>query len=530
MDQIQSDLLNTIDTCNQTLLDIFDNLLSFSSIDRLVNKQDNPEKLSTMAKGQVKASTTLNSNVGLRGLAEGVVETILAGRKFAHNTNKGDGDTNSSVNLLLEFDDTDNSHWTFCTQPGAWRRLILNLVSNGLKYTSNGSVSVRLSSKALPGEENRDKSQVTLTVTDTGKGMSPEFLRLQLFSPFVQEDPLAAGTGLGLSICKDIVTSLGGVIDVTSEQNKGSKFEITMALTRSFNQPEKSSSPSESTLLAEKCKKSHMKIGRAGTLDVPNSTSSKDTLESLFSRQCIGWLGLTTSISSQKNDQDFVIASEDELLALTAPLQSPLIVVRNLYSSTDVKSMTNIAPRVSYLTQPWTPSKLAKAISTCLDSASKLPMPAPKLAALQPPTPPQDAPSPPQASRPAATQETPTAPAVSVLLVDDNPINLSLLATYLKKQHHYYATATNGLEAVTLYKLHAYTHILMDINMPIMDGFKASRQIREFEKGKGGKGAKIIMLTGAGGEEVKEEAFVCGADLFLTKPVRLREVGRVLAD
>ena len=117
------------------------------------------------------------------------------------------------------------------------------------------------------------------------------------------------------------------------------------------------------------------------------------------------------------------------------------------------------------------------------------------------------------------------------LLVDDNPINLRMLKTYMIKQKRPYVLATNGQEAVDEYaKAHAECScILMDISMPIMDGLEATRRIRAFEKSHKFQPATIIALTGLASDEAQQEAFASGIDLFLTKPVKLKELGSILS-
>lgn len=143
----------------------------------------------------------------------------------------------------------------------------------------------------------------------------------------------------------------------------------------------------------------------------------------------------------------------------------------------------------------------------------------------------------------------PPAQGISVLLVDDNNINLTLLATFMKKQRHAYDTATNGLEALQAYQAQidptripgqsdnslllqnqsqliaqSFDFCLMDINMPTMDGLESTRRIRAFERAKGLRPAVIVALTGMASASVQQEAFASGVDLFLTKPVRLKEL------
>lgn len=116
------------------------------------------------------------------------------------------------------------------------------------------------------------------------------------------------------------------------------------------------------------------------------------------------------------------------------------------------------------------------------------------------------------------------------LLVDDNHINLKILASYAKKLGRQYQTATNGQEAVDAYLASPgqYCCIFMDISMPVMDGFEATRCIRSFEHEKELKPVMIFALTGLASIGAQQEAQGSGIDLFLTKPVRLKELGSIL--
>lgn len=125
--------------------------------------------------------------------------------------------------------DVDIQNYHFITQPGAFRRVIMNLLGNALKYTSHGYVRVRLDATEIedlytPGSgDSVARSMVTVTVTDTGKGISSEFLRSKLFTPFAQENSLSSGTGLGLSIVRSIVALLEGEITIDSELGRGTR-------------------------------------------------------------------------------------------------------------------------------------------------------------------------------------------------------------------------------------------------------------------------------------------------------------------
>lgn len=129
--------------------------------------------------------------------------------------------------------DVDVHNYQFTTQPGAFRRIVMNLLGNALKYTSHGYVRIQLSTSPMEDFQDPDtgevvpRAMVALTVTDTGKGIAPEFLRSKLFTPFAQENSLSSGTGLGLSIVKSIVHILEGNITIESEVGKGTRKSHT---------------------------------------------------------------------------------------------------------------------------------------------------------------------------------------------------------------------------------------------------------------------------------------------------------------
>jgi CheY-like chemotaxis protein len=139
-------------------------------------------------------------------------------------------------------------------------------------------------------------------------------------------------------------------------------------------------------------------------------------------------------------------------------------------------------------------------------------------------------------------------PIRKVLLVDDNRVNLQLLVTYVKRSGHYFKTASDGLEALETYKAECETsrtgsdngdnemqdppfdYVLMDLSMPIMDGLTSTRKIRAHERANNIRPAKVIALTGLASAQAQQEAYSSGVDTFMTKPVKLKELGKMLDD
>jgi len=237
----QESLVSSIETCGKTLLDTIDHVLDYAKINKL---RSAGSKRKQRAEGRYKRLPADNSILGvtadfdLAQLVEEVCDTVCAGHTFrksqnanggaiydqAENniTNARDGRGGVTVSLIVE----PLVSWTVRSQPGALRRIVMNLLGNALKYTDSGFIAIVME------QSNRSQNSIdlTLAVEDSGRGMSSDFQRTKLFSPFSQEDPFSSGTGLGLSIVKQIVESLKGQIEVNSTLNVGTSIKASMRL------------------------------------------------------------------------------------------------------------------------------------------------------------------------------------------------------------------------------------------------------------------------------------------------------------
>jgi len=623
LDAFQSGLINTIETCGKTLLDTFDNLLSYSKINNLSNTQYRRTSVSSTRNDVHRhGAETPQSPVNLSILAEEVIDTAFAGHEFVRVTPLESGMTGDrvvpahltaaypekgleAITVLLEYDTT--SDWVFTTQAGGWIRIILNLVGNSLKYTERGRITVRLDSRPLPSPLSEEDVEVVLTVTDTGKGMTEDFLSHSIFSPFRQQDPLSPGTGLGLSIVKQIITGMGGSITVESKQGEGTKFSVAVCMTRA-DPPEESDNHSAIANV------SGLLQGKRLNMIIPEGEQD----EAQFVGLCSRWCGASIRCTPEPEEADLYIVLKKHTTALVRQLafkpvaanpirEKPVIVLcKDLASAHALqsnKSMAALSPHMEYLSQPLAPNKIAKTLLRCLDRSSCStsdsptisPLPISRATSISSQRPrtrratsnisqnstgsnpevilytpieektqellmikarqsaetggqPEALEARKQAHVPSISNS-PPAQGISVLLVDDNNINLTLLATFMKKQRHAYDTATNGLEALQAYQAQidptripgqsdnslllqnqsqltaqSFDFCLMDINMPTMDGLESTRRIRAFERAKGLRPAVIVALTGMASASVQQEAFASGVDLFLTKPVRLKEL------
>jgi signal transduction histidine kinase len=259
----QDSLVSSIETCGKTLLDTIDHVLDHAKINKL---RSTTSKRKQRTEGRAKRLPSDNSILGvtadfdLAQLVEEVCDTVCAGHTFRTTH----GITGVAAAGPAGFDDSigdnikprDHSavatkpnpntvvvslivapfvSWAVRSQPGALRRIVMNLLGNALKYTASGYVALTL----LQTNQSSQSVDLVLRVEDSGRGMSLEYQKSKLFSPFSQEDPFASGTGLGLSIVKQIVESLKGDIEVKSTLQVGTQIEVTLRLPLGQNETTK---------------------------------------------------------------------------------------------------------------------------------------------------------------------------------------------------------------------------------------------------------------------------------------------------
>jgi signal transduction histidine kinase/DNA-binding NarL/FixJ family response regulator len=587
------EIINTIETCGSTLLDTMENLLAFTKINNLTVTQNEKKAAPVEGGGPTQAVVpplkSLTSDVDLALLVEEVMNTKVSGHQFlksfeqhASYKSRQDSPTSiastssempDSVTVVCDIDACLN--WSFKTQPGAWKRIVMNLFGNSLKYTQDGFIHVRL----LQGERPVHKSDhslilVCLIVEDSGKGISEDYLRHRLFTPFQQEDPLCPGTGLGLSIVNQLVKSIGGSIEIVSEVGSGTKVTITALL----EELPRSATSIPQPLISEQAS-SQLSGRQIGLFDLDAYPDIRDTPTGILSpslkRSLLIKASLARSIKNtfgldvvtvkpqdaERHVLDILITHEAEFrsrnLATKRPKGVPLIVLSDQLTL-DYRPVAHQNGPVIFLSQPFGPRLVAKALESCVPFFTadknnfKLThqnsifenLPSPDLPLQTPPIVMAEiveSPFSPSCSVPAPLAANPVRPRAAkvnngngprALLVEDNPINLKLLTTFMAKLKHPYLTATDGLEAVAAYKSAASSIdiILMDIQMPNMDGMQASYEIRKFEQASGlGRRVTIVALTGLASADAQEMAMLSGIDLFLTKPVPLRSL-RVLME
>ncbi|KAJ4295492.1 hypothetical protein N0V90_007505 [Kalmusia sp. IMI 367209] len=598
IDNQQQSHVTTIETCGKTLLETINHVLDYAKINNLTRgaskrrpkrRTKSVKHVITPSQGHTNDIMTIISDCDISVLIEEVLESVFAGFNFSKSNFENLEQQPKKfgpppISVIVDVNKWDN--YVFRTQPGAWRRILMNLFGNALKYTPAGFIKVKL--QVVPSSSTSDDCvEFRLTVTDSGIGMSEDYINNRLFHSFAQENPLSQGTGLGLSIVKQLVELLGGEVEVQSIKGRGTKFTVNCPLKPSTLSPPVSAQHPEqqiSNLHKRTDGKIVQFVGFEGEEDyfpvksLKNknaSESAKKALENL----CKDWFGMDVWKAGVGDaPPDLIMATETGARDLRAKFSTtpddipsaPVVVLCR--AAAQAQSTTAITvPGLIFecIAQPCGPHKLSKALASCLDrQANRLIVQSTETDTslvelsqlmlkenLPPVGPMKTIPSHLSLPRPpiksaistpevrsvnhSPVNTTSTRPkALNCLAVDDNPINLRLLRTFVEKLGHRHVLAKNGLEALEAYKtacIHPLSFpasrvdvILMDINMPEMDGLEATRQIRAYERDNGLAPVTIIALTGVASSEAQQEAHASGVNLFLIKPVRLADLEVVL--
>ncbi|OHE92457.1 hsp90-like protein [Colletotrichum orchidophilum] len=632
-DAYQSGLISSIATCGKTLLDTLNHVLDYSKINRLGRAQmrrrakQNQSRPVAITSDSLE-SLSMSSVVDLAVLVEEVVDAIAAGHAFKKLIGAGslDGpkpsisvqETNNvrsvgnfqapgakgTVSILLDVD--PKIPWLVKAQPGALRRIIMNLFGNALKYTTEGYVLVSLTGQS---RSEGTKIDALIRVADSGKGMSEEFQQTRLFLPFSQEDSFQPGTGLGLSIVKQIVDSLRGSLEVRSEQDRGTEFDVHLSFTSASDDTEGPREPDEvmrSTVNETKGMKIVL-LEEERTADTPPMPKHAAKLNQILTETCSEWFKMNVAEENPSDppDADMYLYSEPPTVEVLekrfknnsrrSPSQkkAPFVIICPTAEEAvkilqdHSKLLLDFSEIVEVIPQPCGPRKLAKVFSHCLkrvedlERSQAMARNSSGLLAPVPLTPGRTAPenevrqvervgtplhqqARPEQLEPAMGVQPLIKPlgamalspalnggqpvlvgqksvTLHVLLVDDNQINLKLLVMFMKKCGFTYEQAENGQEALDRFieassssieasasKRRRFDFVLMDISMPIMNGFEATKRIRDYERDNRLQATTVVALTGLASADARRDAETSGFDVFLPKPVRFAELQKLL--
>ena len=395
--------------------------------------------------------------------------------------------------------------------PGRLRQVLVNLLSNAIKFTPSGEV--RLIIAGL--HEQPEAVTLDFRVSDTGIGIARES-QDRVFEAFVQADGSTTrrygGTGLGLAICARLVQLMGGQIAVESELGRGSTFRFTAqfgvpAISKEKAAPLDLLALSGLRVLVVDDNATNRRIleeilARWGMQPVL-AESGRQALDLMRRQAGAGERFALIVLDAQMPEMDGFMLARD--IKEDPALAGPSII---MLSSMDVRTATSDLREIgvaNYLVKPVMRSSLLKAVLSILGQA-------------RPHTPARERP-----------KEEPSAPIppLRILLAEDNRVNQKLAVRLLEKQGHSSVVANDGLEALAALEREAFDLILMDVQMPEMNGYAATREIRERERGTG-RHIPIVALTAHAMKGDRELCLEAGMDDYLTKPLHHQELSAVL--
>jgi len=400
--------------------------------------------------------------------------------------------------------------------PGRLRQILVNLAGNAVKFTHKGEVYV----KGEMAEDLGEEVKVRFSVRDTGIGI-PREKQPKIFDSFTQADDSTSrkygGTGLGTSIAKELTELMGGEIGLESEEGRGSTFWFTAVLTKQDPQ---------TAVLEEK----DPDLGRLKVLVVDDNPTNRFILgEYLRSWGCVAVeadsakaaLSLLQTSVSAKEFFDLIL-TDIQMPEMTGPALVKEIRTKEALKEVPIILLTSGA-RIraeegsrdleiqGFLTKPVKRDDLFNAIVLCSGLFKKEEM------AVVP--------------KPMAEEATGPGPekAFHILLAEDYPTNQQVALAHLREAGYQVDLAEDGHQAVEAFKNKKYDLILMDIQMPVMDGYEATKAIRRLENdlkrprsagaSKKTERVPIIAMTGHAVTGYKEECLRVGMDDYMTKPL-----------
>ena len=467
----QRDYLTTVRTSAEALLTVINDILDFSKIDAGKMTLDPVTfDINTLVNELMRMFAILAQQKGLELLC----------------------DISGDVPTLIVAD------------PGRLRQVLINLLGNAIKFTDSGEVVLRV--EAAPSD---GKMQLRFSVCDTGIGV-PEDRSKEIFEAFVQADGSPTrrfgGTGLGLAICSRLVTLMGGTLELKNRPEGGSVFHFTVAV------PTVNGAPSPLAPLAVAA----LKDLSALIVD-DNSTNRRILRELLLKWQMIpeevesGAAGLERLREGARTGHPFSLVLLDAHMpemdgfTLAQRIQedptlagSPILMLSSmdLIESTQREITARLA---AYVVKPVLAGSLLTAIQQALGSLKPAPAP--------------------QSVVRANILRRP----LKVLVAEDNRVNQKVIQSLLQKDGHRVQIAENGAEAVEWFSSSSFDLILMDIQMPVLNGYDATRTMRTIEQARRSH-TPIVALTAHAMKTDREQCLAAGMDDYLSKPVQAKHL------
>ena len=382
------------------------------------------------------------------------------------------------------------------------QQVLMNLMGNAIKFTAAGEVAL-----AVNLERSRaDSLDLEFVVRDTGIGIAPEKKEI-IFEAFAQADGSTArrfgGTGLGLAISERLVTAMGGRIWVESEPGKGSQFHFTVSMGIP-HEPVEKSGPGDGSLVG------------AAVLVVDDNATNRLILEGQLRSWGMRPEGAESAVQAlaliqahAEGGDPFRVVLTDlhmpgtdgfglvkQMQEISATQQVVVLMVTSGEHAGDLARAREMGI-AAYLTKPVRRSELMAAVSGAMANGKYLAGP----------------------GKSTESRIRPGGRSLHILLAEDNVVNEKVACAILKKAGHTVEVARDGRQAVRIMAAESFDLVLMDVQMPEMDGFEATAAIREMEKHTGAHTPVIAMTAHAMGG-YKERCLAAGMDGYVTKPIR----------
>lgn len=395
--------------------------------------------------------------------------------------------------------------------PTRVQQVLTNLIGNAIKFTHDGEVVTTAEVVA----EDETGFQLQFRIRDTGIGISPE-QKVLLFSPFVQADGSTTrkygGTGLGLSISRSLVQLMGGSIDVESTEGHGSAFRFTLRV-------ERAAVPSEAALdiplagrralivddneVNRRILTDHLRY--AGVLTVA-AASGAEALEILakVDPDAPFDLILTDFHMPGMDGFEFTSRVKDGRLA-----ESSVIIMLASMDVTHGIARCRELGVDQYVVKPVSKRMLLRTMIRALQRRSQV--------------------SEPEKQR-ALVPRNPHPTGLRILVAEDNLVNQTLVVRLLEKDSNTVVLANNGLEAVAAFRSGVFDVVLMDVQMPLLDGLSATRELRLWEAATGRPRTPIVALTAHAMPGDRQRCLDAGSDSYLSKPIKAIELRTLIGD
>ena len=400
------------------------------------------------------------------------------------------------------------------------KQVITNLLNNAIKFTHQGAVMLKVRVRGRDGDESGVSPELLFSVEDTGIGMSPTQLS-KLFKPFSQADEsttrLFGGTGLGLSICQRLVSMMGGEIWVESEAGRGSCFSFSLPQPKARFQAASLSHDSVLSLSGER------------VLIVEDSEPAREALKSHLARLSPEITEVSTVSQARRRFREAAEAGRPytwlmidwklpdgsglELLQEWQRSEQQRALFITAYGDAELSERARTLGADRVLQKPLTASTLIDCISElCLGTPHLTPLPL-----LSPPAQPKGALGEPSLER--------ALKGLRVLLVDDHDVNRLIARELMRSKGVEVLEAENGAQAVERALSERPAIVLMDIQMPVMDGYTATKRLRAE-----GHSGPIIAMTAHAMAEERARCLSAGMNDHITKPISPELLFRALRD